>query len=98
MNARVLSLSVIVSPPFTDEGKTSDIFQTYPMNIITNNCMHLKEIVKKIIKKLGFNPSFFYLIIITAIIPTNITNNDIINMIAVELAIPSFSGIINFNL
>ena len=30
MKYRDLSLLVIISPPFIVEGKTSDIFQTYP--------------------------------------------------------------------
>jgi len=36
MKNRELSLLVMIPPPFFVEGKTSDIFQTYPVSIIAN--------------------------------------------------------------
>ena len=47
MAKKDFSLLVIKSPPFFIEGKTSDIFQTYPKNIIL-------EVNKIINKKLTF--------------------------------------------
>lgn len=47
MDLRVLSLLVIVSPPFNSEGKTSDIFQTYPIQLYQTNVLYTMILYKK---------------------------------------------------
>ena len=45
MKNRDFSLLVTIAPPFFVEGKTSDMFQTYPKYIIANKCFIINSAI-----------------------------------------------------
>lgn len=45
MKNKEFSLLVTITPPFTLEGKTSDMFQTYPNSIIANICFGINTVL-----------------------------------------------------